>query len=376
MGPGRWSAARRRAGAAALVAVAALSACSVKHKGSGGGGDTQAADSKVSFSGKTITIITNATAGGSSDVIARLIAAKLPDYLPGKPTVIVKNVTGGGGSVEINQVAATEPANGLTIGEFNSGMAIRYLTKQPGFDAMAGLPIVAGLPQGAVAVYNKNVGTDAKAIIAKGKTLRIGQTSAGGTGAMLSIVAADLLKLPNKQVYGFSGGSAETTSMQRGELDGTVTADLSYQSTFAPDVKSGRYVALFQAGFASGGTIVKSPLVSSSIPTVLDLYKQLNNGATPSGPAWQAYQLMATLQAAYTTFGVRKGTPANIATALSDGFAKMAASADWKSFTQSKLGAAAVAAPLATIQQEWNAALNSTPEQVELLKKYSGLQSS
>jgi tripartite-type tricarboxylate transporter receptor subunit TctC len=357
-----------------LAAAAALaSACSVTHGSSGSSDSSSAA---VSFAGKTITIITNATAGGSSDVVARLVAAKLPAFLPGNPTVIVQNQTGGGGSVELNSVNSVNQADGLWIGELNSGMAVRYLTSQPGFSGLASMPIVAGMPQGAVAIYNASVGTNLSALTKKSSPLRVGQTSAGGTGAMLSIIAASLLGLPNKQVYGFSGGSAESTSMQRGELDGTVTADLSYDETFAPFVKSGKYEALFQAGIATGDTVGKSPLVSSSIPTVLNLYQQEHPGATPSGPLWQTYLLMAEMQATYTTFAVRQGTPSNLQSALSAGFTKMMASSGWASFTKSKLGVAAVGGSLPTMKQQWAQVLKAhdSKSEIALLEKYSGLQ--
>jgi tripartite-type tricarboxylate transporter receptor subunit TctC len=359
-----------------LVAVALVAtACSVVTHNSNNA--TAASSGSVSFSGKTITIITNAAAGGSSDVVARLVAAQLPNYLPGKPTVIVENQTGGGGSVELSSVNSVDSADGLTIGELNAGMAIRYLTSQPGFASIASMPIIAGLPQGGIAVYNKSVGSNITTLAKQGTPLRIGQTSAGGTGAMLSIIGADLLNIPNKQVYGFAGGSAESTSMLGGELDGTVTADLSYDETFAPEVASGKFVALFQSGIASGNTIEKSPLVPSSIPTILNLYQELHPGTTPSGPAWQTYLLMGKLQATYTTFGIRKGTPSNIETALEQGFAKMLSSSAWQSFTKSKLGAAAVGGNLTTMQKQWSSVLStiSSKSQVALLEKYSGLQS-
>lgn len=365
---------RLRAGVVMVAAAALASACSVSHGSSSSGSSSSA----VSFAGKTITIITNATAGGSSDVVARLVAAQLPAYLPGKPTVIVENQTGGGGSVELNSVSSVNPANGLWIGELNSGMVIRYLTDQPGFNSLASMPIIAGMPQGAVAVYNASVGTDLSSLTKKSTPLRIGQTSAGGTGALLSIIAANLLSLPNKQVYGFSGGSAESTSMQRGELDGAVTADLSYDSTFAPFVKNGKYEAMFQAGIASGNTVVKSPLVASNIPTVLDLYQQEHPGQTPSGPAWQTYLLMDKMQATYTTFAVRQGTPSNFQNALAQGFSKMMASSAWQTFTKSKLGVAAVAGDLPTMQKQWAQVLQAhgSKSEIDLLEKYSGLQTS
>lgn len=365
---------RLRVGVVIAAAAALASACSVSHGSSSSGSSSSA----VSFAGKTITIITNATAGGSADVVARLVAAQLPAFLPGKPTVIVENQTGGGGSVELNSVSSVSPANGLWIGELNSGMVIRYLTDQPGFNSLASMPIIAGLPQGAVAVYNASVGTDLSSLIKKPTPLRIGQTSAGGTGALLSIIAANLLGLPNKQVYGFSGGSAESTSMQRGELDGAVTADLSYDSTFSPFVKDGKYEAMFQAGIASGNTVVKSPLVASNIPTILDLYQQEHPGQTPSGPAWQTYLLMDKMQATYTTFAVRQGTPSNLQNALAQGFSKMMASSAWQSFTKSKLGVAAVAGDLPTMQKQWAQVLqaHSSKSEIALLEKYSGLQTS
>jgi tripartite-type tricarboxylate transporter receptor subunit TctC len=360
-----------RALAATVAVVALLSGCSIKHRGSGAD-----ASGPADFKGKTITIVTNATAGGSSDVLARLIAAKLGTYLPGNPTVIVKNITGGAGSVEISQVASVQPANGLTIGEMNSGIAVRYLTKQPGFDPLPKMPVIGGFPQGSVQIVNKGVTSDLSTLAHRATPLRIGQTSAGGTGAVLSIVAQNLLNIPSKQVYGFSGGSAESTSMQRGELDSTVTADLSYDATFAPDVKSGRYLALYQCGImGKDGTIQKSPLVSSDIPTVLDLYKQQHDGAEPTGEAWDAYKLLASTASAYTTLVVRDGTPANLTRALEDGFRTMVASSDWKTLTQQKLTAPAIAGELTDIQKAWVGVLNSTPDQIALFEKYSGLQS-
>lgn len=340
----------------------------------GGSGTASGANGSVNFAGKTVTLIAPFAAGGSADVLARLTAAKLSNYLPGKPTVVVKNMDGGAGSVGLNYVANLQPGNGLTLGFFGAGMATRYIAKTTGFATLPDQPLIGAFPQGLVQPIRASLGTDIATLQKSPKPLRIAETSAGGTGSLSASIGNGLLGIPIKQIFGFSGGGADAaTSMLSNETDGAQTADTSYDQTFQPYVQSGKFNALFQTGIMNDQQqIVRSPLVPN-VPTILELYQKINNGAMPSGELWSAYQVAANLNTSNYVLAARKGTPANIMSTIEASFNKMVNSQDWKTFTQSKLTVPLAAVDAATATKSWGAFLNSSPEQVELFKKYSGL---
>src|SRR5215510_6963874 len=87
------------------------------------------------YPSKLITIVMPYAAGGSTDVIARVIADKLRTSL-GVP-VIVENKAGGGGAIGSAYVARAEP-NGYTLLLTPSGaVAIAPLSMKPSpFDAV------------------------------------------------------------------------------------------------------------------------------------------------------------------------------------------------------------------------------------------------
>ena len=62
-------------------------------------GAAQAADEGLSafYSGKNLRLTVGSSAGGGTDIVARLLARHMGRYMPGKPGMIVVNQPGGGG---------------------------------------------------------------------------------------------------------------------------------------------------------------------------------------------------------------------------------------------------------------------------------------
>lgn len=357
------------------VAVAAsvlLAACGSSTGGGGTSGASQAG--AVSFAGKTVTLIAPFAAGGSADVLARLTAAQLSNFLPGKPTIVVKNMDGGGGSVGLNYVANLQPANGLTLGFFGAGMATRYISKTTGFASLNKQPLIGAFPQGLVQPIKASLGSDITKL-QNGSPIRVAETSAGGTGALSASIGNGLLKIPYKDIFGFSGGGADAaTSILSGETDAAQTADTAYDKTFQPYVKNGQMIPLYQTGIMnSSGQIVRSPLVPD-VPTILEQYKKLNSGAMPTGLLWQTYQIAADLNTSNYVLAARDGTPPAIMNALEKAFNAMIASQSWKTFTASKLTVPLAAVNAATATKSWQKFLNSSPAQIALFEKYSGIK--
>ena len=61
-----------------------------------------AAETQVSFVGKTIRVVVPVASGGGLDLQSRALAPLLRAYIPGNPSVIVQNVAGAGGIVAGN----------------------------------------------------------------------------------------------------------------------------------------------------------------------------------------------------------------------------------------------------------------------------------
>jgi tripartite-type tricarboxylate transporter receptor subunit TctC len=69
-------------------------------------------DAVAHFKGKTIRMVVGFNPGGGTDSLARYLAARLPDFIPGKPRMVVTTITPT--VADINYLVAQKP-NGLTL---------------------------------------------------------------------------------------------------------------------------------------------------------------------------------------------------------------------------------------------------------------------
>ncbi len=100
---------------------------------------------------RPITIVVPFAAGGGADVVARLLAAKLPAQLDGQ-TVLVDNKPGASGNIGANQVSRA-PADGTAYLLTNSTLTINAALRMPGTpDVRTGLAPVSLLVSAPVAL--------------------------------------------------------------------------------------------------------------------------------------------------------------------------------------------------------------------------------
>lgn len=74
-----------------------------------------------------VTIIVGYGAGGGFDGAARLLAAHIGKYLPGKPVITVQNMPGAGGLKAANYLATVAPKDGSTIAIFSQQLVLDQL---------------------------------------------------------------------------------------------------------------------------------------------------------------------------------------------------------------------------------------------------------
>jgi len=94
---------------------------------------------------RTITLVVPQAAGGSNDVFARAVAARLPKFIDS--AVVVENRQGAGGNVGSAWVAKSAPRDGsVWLVTVNSTLTVNpILYAKPGFDPIADFEPVSGI---------------------------------------------------------------------------------------------------------------------------------------------------------------------------------------------------------------------------------------
>ncbi len=83
------------------------------------------------YEDKTIRIVDYGTAGGGSDLLARLVARHIPKHIPGNPKVLVQNMPGAAGAIATNYVYSVAKPDGLTVGLIASALYQAQLLGKP-----------------------------------------------------------------------------------------------------------------------------------------------------------------------------------------------------------------------------------------------------
>ncbi len=184
------------------------------------------------FKGKTVEWIVSTAPGGGHDFWARLLSNTMEKKLPGS-TFVVKNRPGAGHIIGVNLIYSAAP-NGLTVGNFTTGLAYSQVLKKKGirFDLakMSWLGKLASEPR-TMSVAKDSPYKTFEDIL---KTKRVLKFSASGVGSGSytdSFMVGQAFGLPYRIITGYSG-SQSALAMLRGEVDilmGSEDSALAYQ---------------------------------------------------------------------------------------------------------------------------------------------------
>ena len=229
-----------------------------------------AAEDRVSFAGKTITMIVGFEAGSGPDIYGRILGQNLVRYLPGQPNLIVINQLGAGGVVALNSWANKAEANGLfialgTLSQTDPDALVRTNAKYDPttFKYIGGLAAPSqGLfvNKSAVArLYDRSASPAVMGIV--GTTLRSGNYQA--------LWGAAFLGWNLKWVRGYTRTAELRQAMERGELDMT-----SFGST--PDIdflqSAGKFSVVSQSGTVQLGKPTRRPSLGNA-PMISELVR-------------------------------------------------------------------------------------------------------
>ncbi|MBI4527224.1 MAG: hypothetical protein HY695_25810 [Deltaproteobacteria bacterium] len=284
------------------------------------------------YKGKTLVLVNNFSAGGSSDVWSRLMARHIGRFIPGNPTVIVQNMPGAGGLLAYQWLGKAAKGDGLTIATFGGGLARGQAVGEfpKGARDLREMGIIAGVQDTDVTFARKAVFPSGyKSFLTPATRPVVIGNLAGEEDSYVrdaAIMAMFGLRRGRDadfiQVAGFPGGNDAYLAMGRGEIDVYVTRVAGYRRTPLQEVRAGNWVPLWQGGIVTGaGDIVRDQGVRD-VPAFDEVFKELTR-KPPAAQYWE-YILWLTRGKGATRFVLAPpGTPKELISLLTTACAQM-----------------------------------------------------
>jgi tripartite-type tricarboxylate transporter receptor subunit TctC len=211
---------------------------------------------------KTVRIIVPFPAGGSADILARVLGEQA-----GKasgPTMVIENRPGAGASIGY-EVIARAPPDGSTIGIISNSFVINPLVRKVGYDPFADFaPICHLVDSPQVIVVNAASSYQTLGGLIAAAHAKPGELTFAALGpAATQHIAVEQLKLMAKADFTYvpyPGGAPATTAL----LGGHVTALLENYSEAIEQMKAGKLRALAVTTPARMDSLPNVPTVAES----------------------------------------------------------------------------------------------------------------
>ncbi len=219
------------------------------------------------FTGKTISFIVGAGAGGSYDLYARALANHMPKFIPGKPAMVVKIAGGVGGGISTAiSVEHAAPKDGATIGMTQQTNVTSQLTE----DSVKGkFDISKWRWVGNMAPLRNFVGVWRTAPAqsleeAMTKEVIIGATGRTSPTFIVPQALNELIGTKFKFVLGYNGTADLNLAMERGEIQGRGASWISVVTQAPSYISENKLKPLVVDG------LTRDPLLPD-VPTLLEV---------------------------------------------------------------------------------------------------------
>ena len=214
------------------------------------------------YAGKTVTIMVGGV-GGGYDIYSRFLAPYYGKHLPGAPQVVVKNMPGAGTLQVANYIYSVAQKDGLTIGAIDGSNAVGHLLKSQGVQFDPRNFIWIGNMNAEVAVIVGWKGSKIKKfeqIFSQEMIVGTAGPTSGST--VFANVLNNLIGTKFKLVTGYPGTNEMLLAMERGEIEGIPSVNLSSLVGARPNwITDGSATILLQIGKERHPTLQSVPLV-------------------------------------------------------------------------------------------------------------------
>ena len=294
------------------------------------------------YEGKQLNVIVNYGAGGSTDVLARLVTKHLEKHIPGSPEVIVSNMAGAGGIIATNHMGEVAKADGLTVAFFGTPFMQQALQDPALTVDISRFVWLGGFGQPAICFIRKDAGTGLESV---DQLLDIGEFKLGGYRNTSSTdirmrIGLDLLGAEYRHVTGYRSSAKVLAALLQNEVSYSCGSVTVYRKSFEPNlVEPGLATPLWYYSLVDEeGNPVRDPRLED-IPTFIDVYERLK-GERPSGLLYDSLNAINDL-AVTMLRGVflPEGSPDEAAEALSTAWSALAEDEEFIADYMSLVGA-------------------------------------
>ena len=230
------------------------------------------------FSGQAITMIVNFTAGGPTDIEARIVARHLPKYLQGVKSVVVRNVGGGGGVIGVNQLGESSERDRLNVGYFTWDPITQLLNDPVLHVRYNDLKFIVGFRSLTIIYARRDTppGISRPADVVKAPIIKAGALAPSSHGTVRQRLALDLLGVKYETIAGYKGVNEMELGVRRGDLNLTNTTLPLWSASVKPNLAdTGIVIPLFQYDYERpDGTLGRNP-DSPDVPAFSELFKEI-----------------------------------------------------------------------------------------------------
>ena len=203
------------------------------------------AQTKNFYEGKTITFLVGSSAGGGTDLTARVIARHIERYIPGKPRIDVANKPGAGGMIAANELYNLKKPDGLSISTLNTGSLFATATGNEAikFDLQKFLWVGQAFDDAQVLYLKTSTPYTSFDAIRKankeGKQPKMGAQALDHTSNVVVKIAEQIFGLDFQVIPGYPGTPQILLDIERGALDGRAQGIGSLMATRREWIKNG-----------------------------------------------------------------------------------------------------------------------------------------
>lgn len=178
------------------------------------------------FTDKTIRVIVSYPPGGGYDLLARNLARSMPKHIPGQPTMVVQNMPGAGSRLAAGYVYNVAPQDGTVMATVSQYLPLAQLMdNETNFDS-GKFQWIGNLGQGGNNVMAAWHETGVKTIDdVKWREMLVGSTGPQTNTEYYPAVLNNLFETKFRLIRGYSGFPQTLLAIERGELEGSSSAD-------------------------------------------------------------------------------------------------------------------------------------------------------
>jgi tripartite-type tricarboxylate transporter receptor subunit TctC len=290
------------------------------------------------YAGKTVTVLVNYSAGGISDIFARMVARYLGNHIPDHPTVIVENKPGAGGAVGTNYLYNVARKDGLTLGAFSAFIARQVLdTEGTQYDA-AQFHWLGGVSEPNFDVASQSLGITRAAELprASGEVI-VGGLAPDSPTDLHMRTFLNLLGVRYRYVTGYPGFPETRLAFQRGEISYRSDGLTGWYTWLAPVVRDGTVVPVAQLGMPRNGQVERDPRIAE-IPTFHEVAQEVRGAEVRNTVEYRALSMLVQISALLRGVLAPPGTDAGLVALLREAVADTFADPEFRAEMERQVG--------------------------------------